>query len=99
MEAAELREVVARGEDSYVEFKEESAHPDDLAATIVAFANTDGGRLILGVADEKQIPGSTDADRLMQRVDNICAQNVQPPGIIPFAARFASSFLTAELKS
>lgn len=44
MNAAELREIIAQGEDSYTEFKEESAHPDDLAAAIVAFANTEGGR-------------------------------------------------------
>ncbi len=78
MNVAELREVIAQGEDSFTEFKEESAHPDDLAAAIVAFANTEGGRLILGVADDKTIPGITNTDQLMQRIDNVCNQNVQP---------------------
>lgn len=79
MNAAELGTAIAQGEDSYTEFKEESAHPDDLAATIVAFANTEGGRLILGVSDDKQVVGVTDTDHLMQRIDNIATQNVQPP--------------------
>jgi len=47
-----LRELIARlekGEDLHTEFKEWPIHPDDLASSVVAFANTDGGQLIMGV--------------------------------------------------
>jgi len=79
MDEAELLRLIRQWEDSYTEFKEESAHPDDLAASIVAFANTDGGRLILGVAQDGRITGVANPDRLMQRIDQICHRNVEPP--------------------
>ena len=69
MQEAEIRRLIRQGEDSYTEFKEAMAHPDDLAATIVAFANTDGGRLIVGVSDEGTVTGVPNTDRTMQRID------------------------------
>ena len=79
MQEAEVKRLIRQGEDSYTEFKEATAHPDNLAATIVAFANTDGGRLILGVSDRKTVIGVPDADQVMQRIDQICTHNVEPP--------------------
>ena len=79
MQETQVRQLIQQGEDSYTEFKEDTAHPDNLAATIVAFANTDGGRLILGVSDEGMVIGVPDADHMMQRIDQICTHNVEPP--------------------
>jgi len=78
MNKIELLEIVKKGEDSYTEFKEERAHSDQLAAEIVAFANTEGGNLIVGVSDEGEIIGVTNLDKEMQRIDNICANNCEP---------------------
>ena len=78
MNKIELLEIVKKGEDSYTEFKEEKVHPDKLAAEIVAFANTDGGNLIIGVSDDREILGVADMDEEMQRIDNICANNCEP---------------------
>jgi len=78
MNKIELLEIVKKGEDSFIEFKEEMSHQDDLAAEIVAFANTEGGKLIIGVADDGEILGVTDFDKEMQRIDNICANNCEP---------------------
>ncbi|MCK4446158.1 MAG: putative DNA binding domain-containing protein, partial [Candidatus Marinimicrobia bacterium] len=78
MDKIELLEIIARGEDSYTEFKEERVHSDKLAAEIVAFANTEGGNLIVGVSDEGEIIGVTNLDKEMQRIDNICANNCEP---------------------
>ncbi|MEA3342039.1 MAG: ATP-binding protein, partial [Chloroflexota bacterium] len=79
MQEAQIKRLIRQGEDSYTEFKEVAAHPDNLAAAIVAFANTDGGRLILGVSDEGTVIGVPDTDRAMQRIDLICSHNVEPP--------------------
>ncbi|MDW8069389.1 MAG: putative DNA binding domain-containing protein [Anaerolineae bacterium] len=79
MDVVELLERIRQGEDLHTEFKETDAHHDDIAATIVAFANTDGGQLIFGVSDQGQILGVKDPDRLMQRVDQIAYQNCEPP--------------------
>ena len=77
-----LTEFVARvetWEDIHTEFKERSIAADDLAASPVAFANTDGGQLIVGVNNQKRVIGIVDPDRLMQLVDNVAFNNCDPP--------------------
>ena len=78
MDKVELLEIVKKGEDSYTEFKEEKVHSDKLASEIVAFANTEGGNLIIGISDNGEILGVADTDKEMQRIDNICANNCEP---------------------
>ncbi|WP_435352614.1 AlbA family DNA-binding domain-containing protein [Emticicia sp. SJ17W-69] len=53
----ELKELVRHGENKYVEFKLKTTHPEKIVREMVAFANTDGGRLIVGVADDKSLKG------------------------------------------
>lgn len=78
MNLLELMERIRRGEDMHTEFKVTDAHVDDIAAAMVAFANTDGGQLIFGVTDDRQIAGVKDPDRLMQRIDQTAYQNCEP---------------------
>lgn len=83
MNLAELRERIARWEGLHTEFKEWPVRPDDLAAAIVAFANTDGGQLILGVAEDRSIVGIEDTDSVARQVDDISRNNCEPPvGVI-----------------
>ncbi|GBC97000.1 hypothetical protein HRbin16_02816 [bacterium HR16] len=79
MDAESLRQRVESGEDIHTEFKAAPVHPDDIAAELVAFANTDGGELIFGVDDERHIVGVSEADSLMRQVDNVAYQNCEPP--------------------
>jgi ATP-dependent DNA helicase RecG len=78
-EPSELHERIAREEDLHTEFKEWPVHPDDLAASLVAFANTDGGQLIIGVANNRVIVGVEDADGVTRDVDNVAFDNCEPP--------------------
>lgn len=78
MDLSELSRQIEKWEDIHTEFKESSAHEDNLSATLVAFANTDGGQLILGVSDERQIKGVGNPDKLMQRLDQIAYNNCEP---------------------
>jgi predicted HTH transcriptional regulator len=55
VDESQLREYIRQGENLYTEFKASDAHPDDIAAALVAFANTEGGRLIFGVVDNGDI--------------------------------------------
>jgi ATP-dependent DNA helicase RecG len=71
------------GEDSRTEFK--SAHEDlqakTLAKEIVAFANSQGGQIFLGVEDDGRptgVGGMREADQLMQKVSSACQTSVQP---------------------
>ncbi|MCS7055963.1 MAG: putative DNA binding domain-containing protein [Thermoflexales bacterium] len=75
----ELLERIRRGENLHTEFKAAEVHPDEIAAGLVAFANTDGGQLIFGVSDDGRIIGVDDPDRLAQQVDQIAYNNCEPP--------------------
>ncbi|ABU57698.1 RNA-binding domain-containing protein [Roseiflexus castenholzii] len=79
MDVLELYQRIQRWEDLHTEFKEQDAHSDDIAAALVAFANTDGGQLIFGVSKDRVIIGVDDADRVMQRIDQIAYHNCEPP--------------------
>jgi ATP-dependent DNA helicase RecG len=79
MNVSELERRIARWEDLHSEFKLLPLHPDDLAASLVAFANTDGGQLIFGVSDNRDIVGVQDPDKLIREVDNVAWNNCEPP--------------------
>lgn len=80
MNPTELAARLIKGEDFHTEFMEHLTHADDLAASIIAFANTDGGQLIFGVNDEREITGLGDeTDHTLQFIDNIASNNCEPP--------------------
>jgi len=79
VDPAQLYEHIARWEDLRTEFKEWPVAPDRLAASIVAFANTSGGQLVIGVANSRQVVGVADPDAVTRTVDNVAANNCMPP--------------------
>jgi ATP-dependent DNA helicase RecG len=74
-----VRRLLDQGENASVEFKLEDVRPESLAREFVAFANTQGGALLLGVSDDKQCVGLSDPERQEERLCNIARQNVVPP--------------------
>lgn len=80
MDVQELLDSIKLGEDSKLQFKEKFTSPDALAAEIVAFANTKGGKLLVGVTDRGQIKGLTGEEvaRLNQMISNVCFQKIDP---------------------
>ena len=79
---AELLEIIANGENSGVEFNRDDIRPEQLAKEIVALANFQGGRVILGVEDDGSISGIRRA-HLEEWVMNIIRDKVHPL-ILPF---------------
>ncbi len=79
MDLEGLQRYIQTGESLQVEFKTWPLPADDIAAALVAFANSAGGVLLLGVNDAGDIVGVKDSDRVMQRVDQIAYQNSEPP--------------------
>lgn len=75
----ELLERIARWEDLHTDFKQEVADNNELAKDIICLANTDGGQLIIGVAETRQIVGVEDVDRLLLRIDDVAYQRCSPP--------------------
>ena len=59
MDEKTLLETIACGESSRVQFKADFKTPNKLAAELVAFSNSDGGQILLGVNDDCSISGFT----------------------------------------
>lgn len=81
MKKKELQQLVALGEDSGREFKEDIHNPDSLAAELVAFSNSSGGLLLIGVTDDGAIAGLAPADvrRVNQMIGNAASQHIRSP--------------------
>jgi ATP-dependent DNA helicase RecG len=83
METIELIELLSRGEDSHTQFKQaqDIRNATSLAAEMVAFANAEGGHILIGVDDLGSIVGITQDDirRLNNLVSNVASENVRPP--------------------
>jgi ATP-dependent DNA helicase RecG len=72
---------IAQGEHTRQQFKRSFNNPDALAAELAAFANSGGGTLLIGVADDGTITGLSAADvrHLNQMLSNASSQHVRPP--------------------
>ncbi|HFC93009.1 MAG TPA: transcriptional regulator [Leucothrix mucor] len=91
-----VRELVYQirlGEDSAYEFKEvecqgkkiKSPHPDSIANEIVAFANTAGGILVLGIEDKKlKVTGVAreNLDQVELWLTSLVSDKITPPALI-----------------
>lgn len=53
----QLKQLVAQGEGLTLEFKRKAAYPDKIVREMIAFANTQGGILLVGIGDDLSIPG------------------------------------------
>jgi ATP-dependent DNA helicase RecG len=80
MNSLELLNRIKLGEDSQTQFKEKFTSPDALAAEIVAFANTKGGQILVGVTDRGELQGLTGKEIavLNQMISNVCSQKIDP---------------------
>ncbi len=63
-------------ENKNTEYKREYA--DDIRKTIIAFANTDGGTLYIGVNDDGSVCGIADTDDTMLRIANMLRDAIKP---------------------
>jgi ATP-dependent DNA helicase RecG len=72
------------GESKILELKSELPQNDQIAKTIVAFANTSGGKLLIGVADDHQVVGVNEDDvlGLQDRIASIIFDRCYP-AILP----------------
>ncbi|MDX9971784.1 MAG: ATP-binding protein [FCB group bacterium] len=76
MKAADLEILLQEGEGAMLEYKESLS--SSFARELVAFANTAGGRILLGVRDDGTVKGITDTNDLRARIQDI-ARNCDPP--------------------
>lgn len=80
---SELLEIIANGENSGVEFKRDDLRPEQLAKEIVALANFQGGKLLLGVEDDGTISGIQRDNLETWVMDTVFGRYVHPM-ILPY---------------
>lgn len=73
----EIIEFVRSGETDTVEFKEDIGKPEELAETVVAFANGKGGIILLGVNDNANVAGLGQKD-YESIITNILRSHCEP---------------------
>ena len=63
-------------EDKTTEFKRE--YKDDIKYSVVAFANTDGGKIYIGIEDDGTVCGVEQVDETQLRITNMVRDTVRP---------------------
>ena len=81
MNSRELKKEVSLGEDSTRQFKADVRNAESLASEMAAMANSEGGTIYLGVADDGSITGldKSDVARINQLISNAASQLVKSP--------------------
>ena len=81
MEITELLEIIALNEQGNYQFKANVTNPQSMTEELVAFSNSNGGTIFIGVNNEGHFTGLTreDMGRLNQLVSNAASQSVRPP--------------------
>jgi len=75
--------LVAAPEGQTLDCKSPRIHPRDLATTLIAFANADGGRLLIGIEDDGTVSGldpiadREQVERLLRAAYEYCTPSVQ----------------------
>lgn len=74
-----LEYLLTQSEGKTLEFKRDLSSPDNILKTIVAFANTSGGTLLIGIENEtKVIQGVKNTLNEEERLANLIADNILP---------------------
>lgn len=79
---SELKQIISRGEGIHLDFKTEISDSQKIAATLVAFANSEGGSLFIGVKDSGKIKG-VDPSEEVYMIEQAISKYIKPG--IPFA--------------
>lgn len=77
----DLKTILEQGEDHVTEFKSGRFHNESLAKEVVAFSNSRGGSIFIGIEDDGIVSGVDDRTT-EERVINIC-RNLIEPSVLP----------------
>ena len=81
MNAIELLDIISTGETSKVQFKKEIDNDDSIAAELIAFSNSKGGKILFGIEDKKGTVLGLDYQQLQSynnRIATIANDKVKP---------------------
>ena len=77
----EIKELIQGGEGPKIEFKVdlEREHKDEFLETVIAFSNTSGGLIMLGINDNGQLKGfKGDEDSILKMIHDSCEPSIEP---------------------
>ncbi len=77
-------ELIQMGEGLTVEFKRTIDSPYKIAKTLVSFANTSGGILLIGIADNHSAVGITSELRELQKLERACGTLIEKELLIRY---------------
>ncbi len=63
-------------ENQSIEYKRE--YTDEIKKTVIAFANTVGGKIYIGINDDLTIAGVHDADEVLLKCTNMVRDSIKP---------------------
>ena len=78
MKPNEILQLLQEGEGQHLEFKKSASSAKDIAKEICAFANSKGGTLIIGVAEDGTIIGVRDPRKAEEVITNALNHNLFP---------------------
>jgi ATP-dependent DNA helicase RecG len=81
-----IHHLIARGEDSFTQFKL-SIDTSKLSEEMVAFANSQGGVILVGIDDDGKIKGVENDNHVLNAISNASADGCIPP-IFPTTKNF-----------
>ena len=82
MNEREIEKIIQQGESQTIEFKEEEIKPSKLAETIVAMANAEGGKILIGVNDKnRETVGVKNREKVIDLIYNACSKDCCDPPI------------------
>jgi len=74
-----IAELIQKNESKTLEFKRNCSSPDKIIRTIIAFANTSGGTLLIGVEDkDKTVYGISEPLAVEEKLANLISDTISP---------------------
>lgn len=81
--SSHIYDLIKNGEDEHLDFKQNISSASKIARTMVAFANTDGGRIVIGVDDSGEVVG-VDAEQEKYMMIQAGKKFCDPPIFVHF---------------
>ncbi len=79
MTLQEIKKLATKGEGLMIEFKKKAAHPEKIVRELVAFANTAGGHLLIGVDDDGTVSGQRFIEEEIFVMEKAIQELIHPP--------------------
>lgn len=78
MNATNIQELIELPESKMLEFKRDLSSLQPIVKTVIAFANTAGGTIIIGVEDDGKIVGVDDPFKMEEKIASAISDNIKP---------------------